>query len=237
MRLPPLPVGSPGDLGLPVRWLFTLHEAASQQEFFPLCLVLPLPGSITFSRVCSSVGGPVGVAHSFHPSLLLWWWPCLLLRWALLSLSSFVLSVPSSVFFALVSLLAPVALSPLLLRVFPDSFRHWCAFSFCRGASPLALVPSGILGGCGGSTNIALHRTWLVSAILPGAVGTPVSVFCFTVRHSARIHSDLLVSFTDSCVSLAHHSHEGLFLGHLRGVYLVGLAVLLRALPGLCYLR
>ena len=49
----------------------TLPEAASQREFFPLCLVLPLPGSVTFSRVCSSVGGPVGVAHSFHPSLLL----------------------------------------------------------------------------------------------------------------------------------------------------------------------
>ena len=67
MRLPPLPVGSPGALGLPVRLLFTLHEAASQQEFFPLCLVLPLLGSITFSRVCASVG----VAHSFHPLLLL----------------------------------------------------------------------------------------------------------------------------------------------------------------------
>ena len=49
----------------------SLPEAASQREFFPLCLVLPLPGSVTFSRVCSSVGGPVGVAHSFHPSLLL----------------------------------------------------------------------------------------------------------------------------------------------------------------------
>ena len=55
----------------------------------------------------------------------------------------------------------------------------------------------------------------------------------FTVRHSARIHGDLLVSFTDSCVSLACSSHEGLFLGHLHGVYLVGLDVLLRALPGL----
>ena len=49
----------------------TLPEAASQRGFFPLCLILPLPGSVTFSRVCSSVGGPVGVAHSFHPSLLL----------------------------------------------------------------------------------------------------------------------------------------------------------------------
>ena len=77
----------------------------------------------------------------------------------------------------------------------------------------------------------------MVSAILPGAIGAPVGVFCFTVRHSARIHGDLLVSFTDSCVSLARHSHEGLFLGHLRGVYLVGLTVLLRAIPGLCHLR
>ena len=49
----------------------SLPEAASQRELFPLCLVLPLPGSVTFSCVCSSVGGPVGVAHSFLPSLLL----------------------------------------------------------------------------------------------------------------------------------------------------------------------
>ena len=44
-------------------------------------------------------------------------------------------------FFASISLLAPVALSPLLHRVFPDGFRHWCAFRFCGGASPLVLVP------------------------------------------------------------------------------------------------
>ena len=43
--------------------------------------------------------------------------------------------------FASVSLLAPVALSPLLRRVFPDDFRLWCAFRFFEGASPLALVP------------------------------------------------------------------------------------------------
>ena len=40
-------------------------------ESSSLCLVLPLPGSVTFSRVGSSVGGHVGVAHSFLPSLLL----------------------------------------------------------------------------------------------------------------------------------------------------------------------
>ena len=111
-------------------------------------------------------------SRSLIPSLApSWWWPCPLLRWALLTLSSFVRR-----FFASVSLLDPVVLSPLLLCVFPDGFRHWCAFRFCRGASPLVLVPSGPLGGCGGSTNIALRRTWLVSAILPGAIGAPVGV-------------------------------------------------------------
>ena len=41
-----------------------------------------------------------------------------------------------SSFFALVSLIGPVALSPLLHRVFADGFRHWCAFRFCGRASP-----------------------------------------------------------------------------------------------------
>ena len=53
---------------------------------------------------------------------------------------------------------------------------------------------------------------------LLGAIAAPVGVLCFTVRHSTRIHGDHLVGFTDSCVSLARHSHKGLFLGHLRGV-------------------
>ena len=73
--------------------------------------------------------------------------------------------------FALVSLLAPGALSPLLRRVFPDVFRHRCTFRFCGGASPP-------WGSCGGSTYIALHRTWLVSSFLPGAFGAPGGVFC-----------------------------------------------------------
>ena len=58
----------------------------------------------------------------------------------------------------------------------------------------------------------------MVSSFLPGAIGAPVGVLCFTVRLSARIHGDLLVSFTDSCVSLERQPPTGLFLGHLRGV-------------------
>ena len=42
-----------------------------RESFFPLCLVLSPSGVHYLSRVCSSVGSPVGVAHSFHPSLLL----------------------------------------------------------------------------------------------------------------------------------------------------------------------
>ena len=86
-------------------------------------------------------------------------------------------------------------------------------FAFVEGRLPLRLVPYGPLGSRGGSTYIALHRTWLVSAFLPGAIGAPVGVLCFTVRHSARIHGDHLVSFTTPACP-----HMGLFLGHLRGV-------------------
>ena len=47
------------------------------------------------SRVCSSVGGPVG--RSLIPSLApSWWCPCPLMRWALLTLSGYVLSMPSA---------------------------------------------------------------------------------------------------------------------------------------------
>ena len=86
-------------------------------------------------------------SRSLFPSLApSWWWPCPLLRWALLTLSGYVLSVPSAVFFASVSLIDPVALSPLLHRVFADGFRHWCAFRLCGGASPHAFGSVGALG-------------------------------------------------------------------------------------------
>ena len=79
----------------------------------------------------------------------------------------------------------------------------------------MRLVPSEPLGSCSGSIYIALRQTWLVSANLPCAVGAQVGVSYFTVRRSARIHGDHFVSFTDSGVSLARHSHRVMFLGHL----------------------
>ena len=60
------------------------------------------------------------------------------------------------------------------------------------------------MGSCGGSTYVALHRTWLVSAVLPRGFGAQVGVSYFPVRLSARLHGALFVSFPDSCVSIPH---------------------------------
>ena len=217
MRLPPLPVGSPGTLGLPVRLLLPslwlrVNESSSLSAWS-----FPFRGLSLFLAFVPLLEAPSeSLTHSFPRSFLV-----VALSASAVGFADALWLCPGRAlrrFFASVSLLDPVALSPLLHRVFPDGFRHWCAFRFCGGAFPLAFGPVGPLGSCGGSTYIALHRTWLVSAILPGAIGAPVGVLCFTVRHSARIHGDHLVSFTDSCMSLARHPHVGLFLGHLRGV-------------------
>ena len=142
MRLPPLPVGSPSALGLPVcllfpsRWLRVSESSSLSAWSFPfrglslflafVPLLEALSESLTLSiprsfLVVALSASAVGFADA------LWLCPeCALRR-----------------FFASVSLLDPVALSPLLHRVFPDGFRHWCAFCFCGGASPLAFGPVG----------------------------------------------------------------------------------------------
>ena len=140
MRLPPLPVGSPGALGLPVRlllpslrlrvnessslsaWSFPFRGLSLFLAFVPLLEALSesLTHSIPHSfLVVALSASAVGFADA------LWLCPERALRR----------------FFASVSLLDPVTLSPILHRVFPDGFRHWCAFRFRGGASPLALVP------------------------------------------------------------------------------------------------
>ena len=140
MRLPPLPVGSPGALGLPVRlllpslrlqvsessslsaWSFAFRGLSLFLAFVPLLEALSeslthsIPRSFLVVTLSTSA---VGFADA------LWLCPERALRR----------------FFASVSLLDPVALLPLLHRVFPDGFHHWCAFRFCGGASPLVLVP------------------------------------------------------------------------------------------------
>ena len=122
-----------------------LPEAASRREFFPLCLVLPLQGSVTFLAFVPQLEAlSESLTHSIPRSFLvvalsasavgfadtLWLFPERALR----------------LFFASVSLADPVALSPLLHRVYADGFRHWCAFVFCGGVSPHAFGSVGALG-------------------------------------------------------------------------------------------
>ena len=87
-------------------------------------LLGPSPSGVRhLSSVCSSVGGPVGVAHSFHPLLLL---GGVLVAYAVGFADALWLCPEHALrlFFASVFLVDPVALSPLSLSVFADGFRH-----------------------------------------------------------------------------------------------------------------
>ena len=217
MRLPPLPVGSPGALGLPVRlllpsmWLRVSESSSLSAWSFPFWGLSLFLAFVPLLEALSE-----SLTHSFPRSFLV-----VALSASAVGFADALWLCPERAlrrFFASVSLLDPGALSPLLHRVFPDGFRHWCAFRFCGGASPLAFGPVGALGESRWLHLYRLTPDLVGLLLLPGAIGAPVGVLCFTVRHSARIHGDHLVSFTDSCVSLARHPHTGLFLGHLRGV-------------------
>ena len=98
-----------------------------------------------------------------------WWSPCPLMRWALLTLSFYVLSVPSAFSLHRSRLPIPFAMSALSRRVFADGIRPLRAVALAEGASLHALGSVRAHGVRGGSTYIALHRTWSVSAILPYA--------------------------------------------------------------------
>ena len=122
-----------------------LPAAASRREFFPLCLVLHLQGSVTFLAFVPQLEA---LSESLTLSI-----PRSFLVVALsASAGGFADSLwlcperALSRFFASVSLINPVALSPLLHRVFADGFRNWCAFRLCGGASPHAFGSGGALG-------------------------------------------------------------------------------------------
>ena len=144
----------------------------------------------------------------------------------------------SRFFFASVSLIDPVALSPLLLHVFADGFRHWCTFRLCGGAF---------------SPCVWFHRDpWGVAVAPPispytGPGWSPPfchvalelrSVFAiFPVRHSARLHGVQFVSFPDSYVSIPHFYLGCSSLDSCLDEWLGGLSVPLLSLPGFCHLR
>ena len=122
--------------------------------------------------------------------------------------------------FASVSLLAPGALSPPLAPCLSLTVSVIGAhFAFAEGRLPLVLGPVGTLGGVAVSPPISPYTGpgWS-PPFLPGAFSATVGVFCLLCGIPPVFHGDHLVSFTDSCVSIARHPRMGLFLGHLHGV-------------------
>ena len=115
-----------------------LHAAASRRGFFPLCLVLPLQGSVTFLAFVPQLEAlSESLTHSIPRSFLV-----VALSASAVGFADALWLCPEralSSFFASVSLIDPVALSPLLHRVFAAGFHHWCKFRFYgyneRGAS------------------------------------------------------------------------------------------------------
>ena len=104
------------------------------------------------------------------------------MRWALLTLSCYVLSVPSAFSLHRSRLPIPFAMSPLSRRVFADGIRPLQAVALAEGASPHALGSVRAHGVRCGSTYIALHRTWSVTGILPYANGSSGRCFLLFLR-------------------------------------------------------
>ena len=140
MRLRPLPDGSLGALGLPMRLLLpSLWQRVSESSSLS-AWSFPFRGLSPFSRLFLS-WRPCR-SRSLIPSLTpSWWCPCSLLWWALPTLSGYVRSVPSA-----------VSLRRSRSSILPHC-RPSCAvflltvsvigarFAFAEGRLPLRLVP------------------------------------------------------------------------------------------------
>ena len=117
-----------------------LPAAASWREFFPLCLVLPLQGSVTFLAFVPQLEAlSESLTHSIPRSFLV-----VALSASAVGFADALWLCPEralSRFFASVSLIDPVALSPLfsvsLLTVSVIGAR----FAYAVGRLPMRLVP------------------------------------------------------------------------------------------------
>ena len=139
--LRPLPEDSPCALWLPVRLLWpSLRPRVCESSSLSLWF-FPFRGLPPISRLFLSLRprrsrSPI---PSLAPS---WWSPCPLMRWALLTLSGYVLSVPSAFSLRRSRLSFPFAMSPLSRSVFADGIRLLRAVALAEGRLPMRWVPS-----------------------------------------------------------------------------------------------
>ena len=192
-----------------------LPAAASRRGFFPLCLVLPLQGSVTFLAFVAQLEALSESLTRFIPRSFL----VVALSASAVGFALALWLCPEralSRFFASVSLIDPVALSPLLHHVFADGFPSLVRISLMQwGVSPCVwfrwgpwgvAVASPILPYTGPGWSLPFCRVALELR----------SVFnIFPVRRSTRKHGDHFVSFPASYVSLPRIYHRVQFVGHL----------------------
>ena len=127
-------------LWLPARLLWPslwprICESSSHSPWF-----FPFRGPTPISRLFLSLRPRR--SRSPIPSLTPFWWsPCPLMRWALLTLSGYVLSVPSTFSLHRSRLSIPFALSPLSRHVFADGVSPLRAVALVEGRLPMRWVP------------------------------------------------------------------------------------------------
>ena len=142
MRLWPLPGNSLGALGLPACLLWpSLRQRVCESSTlsawsFPFGGLTPISRLFLSWRPCRS--------RSLIPSLAPWWLPCPLLRWALLTLSGYVLSVPSA---------------------FSLRRSRWSIPSHCRPSRAVSLLTVSVIGGRFALAEASPHALGSVGAL------------------------------------------------------------------------
>ena len=127
-----------------------LTAAASLREFYPRCLVLPFRGSDTYLAFIPQLEA---LSESLTHSILApsGWCRGLLMRWALLTLSGYILSVPSA---------------------FSLRRSRWSIPSHCRPSRAVSLLMVSVFGGRsllrrGVSPSVGFHRSPWGFAVAP----------------------------------------------------------------------
>ena len=215
MGFEPLSEASICTLRIPECFLVVFAATVSLREFSALSSVLTLPGPDTCLGYVSQFGAPSeSLTHSIPRSFLVE------------SLSAFAVGLTDAILLCPARALRlslrrsclsiPFALPPLSRRVFADGIYHLRVVAVATGASPHALGSIGARGVRGGSTYIALHWTWSVSAVLPSANwGSGRCLLLLPASLSASIHGDCLFSFTDLYVSQPKKSCVVVLFGHM----------------------
>ena len=129
-----------------------------------------------------------------------------------MTLSGYVLSMPSTFSWRWSRLSIPFALSPLLRHVFANGVRPLLA----EGRLPIRWAPSEPMG-LAVSPPISPSTALVSLHILPSAHGSSGRCFILFLRDVPQVFMAIIfVSFTGLCAPRPNHSLRVVFIGHLQ---------------------